>query len=165
MEGGGGVTVAVDRYTDADRALVARLAAAGWGPTRISRETGIRYATVYRWTHPEYADRTRRSSRDSKRRLRGRCACGAETGYHGRDGKRVSDRCRSCANTENGLAKRGTGSVQQALLALCAEPRRPVYVADALGISRSHAQVTLHRLRRYGFVERVGRGLYRTVTP
>lgn len=76
------------RYTEADRERVRQLDAQGVGYTHIARELGIPGTTVFRWLHPEYAEKSRRAALRAKKRRTGVCdRCGGQTklndGRHG----------------------------------------------------------------------------------
>jgi hypothetical protein len=109
-------------------------------------------------------EKSRRLSREAKRRRTGTCIdCGAVTRYAGKSSA-VSTRCPACGNRALGLSKRGKGVFTEAALAAMRErPLREAEVAQAALVSRGYARNMIHRLTRYGLIERVERGLYRTV--
>ncbi len=110
-------------------------------------------------------EKSRRLSREAKRRRTGICeSCGNPTSYNGLTNNGPSRVCRPCSAVERGLAKRGTGSAETAILAFIAKDERRLFeIAAGVGITWNHAHVTLHRLMRYGMVERPRRGVYRRV--
>lgn len=102
-------------------------------------------------------------ARERKERYRGRCReCGAATsGCNG--AAAAPELCRPCANARIGVGLRGRGERGGALLALleASSPRRFSELRDLLGVSNGHMSQLVHRLLRYGLVERAGHGLYR----
>lgn len=101
---------------------------------------------------------TLRLSREAKRRRTGTCrVCGAVTRYAGKPGKPVSELCPEHAARENGERQRGTGALQLRILDYLSEPRRYSEIRAEMGVDIG---MSLHRLLRYGKVERVKRGVY-----
>jgi biotin operon repressor len=102
-----------------------------------------------------------RLSREAKRRVRGTCVdCGAETKYDGH-GRRAALRCSVCAHRKSGETQRGTGRTQARILALLANgPMRFGEIQEALGTYSGFVANHVHRLRKYGLIVRLERGLY-----
>ena len=66
------------RYPDKTRKLVEHLYKQGCGARQIGAMLGIPATTIYRWTHPDYNQRSLAIGRRYKERQRRRCAtCGA----------------------------------------------------------------------------------------
>lgn len=103
------------------------------------------------------------SARARKELYRGECReCGAPTtGCDGPGSARAL--CIGCSNRVKGLAKRGTGPRSAVALRLLSRPRTCGEIARQLDITPNHACVLLARLRQYGLVERVRRGVYQRV--
>lgn len=144
----------------------------GLGCKRIARLLGVSPSTVRRWTNPDYAERQLRLSREAKQRRTGVCEiCGGVTRYAGArnaDQTPVSLRCDRCGrerSRERMRAKRGSGPMQERILAFLSDgPRRFTEIRMVLDIAdRSRLAPHLHRLVAYGLIERVERGLYRRV--
>ncbi len=105
-------------------------------------------------------ENTLKASREAKRRRHGNCSdCGAQTAYSGGP-EVVGQRCVPCANRAIGIGARGSGPVVSEALAFMATPRRFKEIRDHLGITQAHTGSMLARLRSYGLIERVRRGLY-----
>lgn len=143
---------------------VEALRAQGLGYVRIGRELGIGATSVRRLLDPEFAERQRRMSHDAKRRRVGVCErCGAETRYNGKTTRGPSSLCKFCGeatNADRGVLKRGTGTVGPLVLDYLEQPRRHGEVARHAGITAGYASDILHRLRSYGLIRRVSRGVY-----
>jgi hypothetical protein len=102
------------------------------------------------------------ASRALKERYRGQCErCGNPTsGCHGPG--LAPTLCLSCSATKVAEARRGQGAtVSRVLELLDGRELRMIKIAAELGITTGHAGNALHRLLRYGLVERVSRGVYR----
>jgi hypothetical protein len=66
--------------------------------SEIAGHLGVSRSTICRWIYPGLTERSRALSNEAKKRRVGSCVdCGAQTRYHGRDGKGVSERCHACA--------------------------------------------------------------------
>lgn len=127
---------------------------------RVARELGVPETTVRRWLDPEFAARMRRLSNEAKQRRTGRCRkCGATTRYAGH-GMDVSPTCVACANADIGLARRGSGPIGREAVALLATAHRYSEICRQLDIAPGYANVLLARLRSYGLIVRLSRGVY-----
>lgn len=163
------MSAVADRETLRERAT--ELRAQGLGPTAIGRELGVAKTTVVAWTHPSYAARQRRLSREAKRRRTGTCIeCGATTRYGGHETPGgISRYCADCGPAVGGQLTRerrlGKGPMQARVLAFCMTPRRFSEIRDELGTTEGHVAQLLHRLVRYGLLTRVARGVYVTTSP
>lgn len=141
-------------------AEAARLRAEGLTYERIAVRMGISrsYASCL------VSDPTGEQDAARKASYGGECeVCGARTdGSYGRAlAPKVCAKCAPVFYAPTFAAKRGTGPVMSRALALCAEPIRYADLRDALGVSNGWASVLLHRMVRYGLIERVSRGVYR----
>ena len=143
------------------RELALELRAEGLSYLRIGRALGVSTSTARRWTRPGYADHSRAVSREAKRRRRGVCeVCGAETRYNGHRGIGVSAQCIRCQARERGRERRGHSPIAERAVAFLATPHHFAEIADHLGISKGYVSELLDRLRRYGLIERIARGVY-----
>ncbi len=104
-----------------------------------------------------------RLSREAKRRRRGICEdCGTETRYNGHNGTGVSRLCNPCMNRRIAASRQGTGPLGQRILSFVGDgERRMGEIADVCGASYKMTATALHRLVRYGLLERPAHGVYR----
>lgn len=112
-------------------------------------------------------DKQRRWSRDAKRKRTGTCRrCGGVTRYGGKTGRAVASVCATClpdVNRERGLERRGTVGKTAAILDYLSEPRTYSDVRDEFGMADGYASSMLDRLRKYGLIRRISRGVYQRV--
>lgn len=156
----------MNRISDQDRSEIRRLYMHGIGPTEISRRFECSITTVYRIVDPAYNEMSRRLSREAQKRRRGVCkSCGGETLYNGHAASGVSSYCASCnadLARERGRGLRGTGPQAQRLFALLDRkgPLRYMQIVNALGWTEGFTGAHLARLRSYGLIVRLSRGVY-----
>lgn len=83
-------------YPPETRERARELSRAGLGYKRIAARLGIPASTIFRWLHPDYAERQLKGDRARKTRYRGVCVdCGGSTdGSNGR--AHAPRRCDSC---------------------------------------------------------------------
>jgi hypothetical protein len=142
------------------------LLAEGLTHREISERLGISRSHVSHLCSPKSYATTLRLSREAKRRRTGTCVdCGGPTAYSGTP--TPSERCGDCATLHYApiyaAARRGVGPKAGAALTYLSEPRRYSELRDHLAITGAHTGVLLHRLRKYGLIERLGHGLYQRV--
>jgi hypothetical protein len=128
------------------------------------RETAAELGISYGYARDLYNDPDGSKARARKDACSGYCAeCGCRTtGSNGY--AKAPDLCYRCQTKRAGIAKRGRGSTVSRILAFCAEqPRRYGEIRDTLDISSDQVGYALNRLVRYGLLERVTRGVYRTI--
>lgn len=109
------------------------------------------------------AEADRRSSREAKRRRTGTCEdCGGVTRYGGAKGRPVSRLCAICSAKRNAAARRGTGTTQKRALDFIGDgERRFMEIVNGCEITPDIGKSLMHRLLKYGLVERPRRGVYR----
>lgn len=121
---------------DAKREEAAALRNSGLLAPAIAQRLGVTKNTVYRWLNPVFAEKSRRSSLEAKRKRTGACVdCGSVTRLAKYGG--VSSRCPSCAsiaartiNHDKVVALRREGLTQQE-------------IADRVGCAQGHVSYVL----------------------
>lgn len=153
-------------HAESVREQVMALRRSGVSCRRIASETGVSYSTVYRWLHPDYAERQRHLSREAKMRRTGRCVnCGATTRYNGHE-RAVSALCHACACRRAGDERRDTGPIWNVLIGLLSAgvPVRfsvlRAAIVSAGGQPDSIFPLLYQRLIPRGYARRIARGVY-----
>lgn len=148
------------------RAQVLELLAEGMTLRQIADRLDLSYVHVKRVaSNGTSYESTLRASRVVKQRRVGACEdCGAQTRYNGHTAV-VSRFCFPCASVRNGVAARGTGSTQARVLAFIGDGEWPWdEIRVGAGMTKGTAANVLHRMLRFGLLERPRRGVYRKAT-